>query len=472
MPLSLEALERAAARIPKQPKFPCPENEVERLATLLEYDVLDSPSEQRYDDLTKLATRICEAPIALVSLLDGDRQWFKSHQGINITETPREYAFCTHAIFHSKNLFEIPDTQQDERFCRNPLVTETLGIRFYIGAPLVSSQGFPLGTLCVLDQIPRKLTSAQREALTVLSHQVVAQLELDRTNKQLQQEKQTLHQIQNQLNSTQNSLIQAEKMATVGELVIDISQRLSDPLTFLCGNLHFCNQHVQQLLQSVAQYRAEYMSAEMRSRLNSDREVNYAIADLPKLLSSMRTGVERLQAMFSSLQILSYHTKSSKTLLDLHKGLDAVCNLLQGEFQETSSRQPVILRKHYGDLPKIYGVAGQLNQALMQILLYTLKTLRQEVHPSREIPCIEITTTQVNRKFVEIVIADNGSGMEAETAEKLFESLYEHATVHTGLFTSHLIITHEHEGSMTCRSSIGRGTQIIVRLPICSSKTV
>ena len=156
-----------------------PENETERLAALRRYGILDTPPEVAFDELTALAALICGTPIALVTLVDEQRQWFKSKVGLDLDETSRDVAFCAHAI-HGRDLFEVPDAATDARFADNPLVLDDPHIRFYAGAPILTPEGHGLGTLCVIDRVPRTLTGAQRSALEVLSRAVAAQLEARR----------------------------------------------------------------------------------------------------------------------------------------------------------------------------------------------------------------------------------------------------------------------------------------------------
>jgi PAS domain S-box-containing protein len=158
---------------------PRPDNEPERLEALRRYRVLDTPPGQPFEDLALLASHICGTPVALVSLVDADRQWFKARVNFEKPETPREVAFCAHAIL-GNDVFVVPDARADRRFAENPMVAGDAGIRFYAGAPLVTSDGFAVGTLCVMDRKPRTLTAEQTEALRALSRQVVAQLELGR----------------------------------------------------------------------------------------------------------------------------------------------------------------------------------------------------------------------------------------------------------------------------------------------------
>ena len=160
-------------------KAPKPKNEVQRIKVLWQYQVLDTVPEAVFDELTELAALICRAPVALISLVDEDRQWFKSKLGISLSETSRDVSMCAHAILQN-DLLIVPDATLDRRFKDNPLVVSSPKIRFYAGAPLVSPDGHALGTLCVIDTVPRQLTDDQQQAMRVLARHVMTQLELRR----------------------------------------------------------------------------------------------------------------------------------------------------------------------------------------------------------------------------------------------------------------------------------------------------
>ena len=193
--------------------IPIPKNESRRLKVLWQYDVLDTVPEEVFDDLTELAAYICEAPVALICLVDEDRQWFKSRVGVTIKETARDISFCAHAILR-QGLFIVPDATKDPRFRNNPLVTGPQKIRFYAGAPLITPDGQALGTLCVLDKKPRSLRPQQEQALRVLAHHVVSQLELRRHARELQQVRVNRREQQSELGRAKAEIVRLRQKLT------------------------------------------------------------------------------------------------------------------------------------------------------------------------------------------------------------------------------------------------------------------
>ena len=168
-----------------------PEDEIHRLDVLRSLNILDTPPEERFDSITRVAKKLFSVPIALVSIVDEDRQWFKSKAGLDANETPREISFCGHAILHD-DAFIVPDTKKDERFADNPLVLEPPYIRFYAGYPLRTMDGLKLGTLCIIDTKPRRLSRVNIQMLSDLGAMVERELTLTQLatlGQQLYQEK-------------------------------------------------------------------------------------------------------------------------------------------------------------------------------------------------------------------------------------------------------------------------------------------
>ena len=198
-----------------------PANESERLAKLQKYNILDTLSETEYDDITMLASQICETPIALISFVDAERQWFKSKVGIDAKETPRDLAFCAHAIL-GEEVFVVPDPAEDKRFFDNPVVTNSPNVKFYAGAPLITPDGFSIGTLCVIDKKPRNLNKGQLEALSALSRSVITLLELRLKLSESQEQLQQIKEMQNE-----NKKIQLEKIES-DAIFFDLFENTSD----------------------------------------------------------------------------------------------------------------------------------------------------------------------------------------------------------------------------------------------------
>jgi signal transduction histidine kinase len=412
-------------------KAPLPLDEEERLAALHEYEILDTLPEQVFDDLTQLAAQICDVPMSVVSLVDTDRQWFKSKVGLDAEQTPRDVAFCAHAI-HSSDLLVVPDAREDERFADNPLVTGAPDIRFYAGAPLVEPGGHELGTICVIDRVPRELTPAQREALVALSRQTVSQMEL---RKKLAQQSELNERLRvarieaERANGTKSRFLahMSHELRTPLNAIIGFSKILRKALPESIGSKQplYCDRitdnglHLLALVNNVLDL----------SRIEADQmEITPERFDLPVLLSEVTEQVESLVGQNGNTLTLSCDESLGSMTSDPMRVRQCLINLLSNACKFTTD-----------------GTIG----------LTAVKETRDGV------------------STVRFEVADTGQGMTPDDTARIFGEFYraqQPAAGHqegTGLG---LAITQQLcrllGGEITARSRLGVGTTFVIRLPL------
>ena len=275
-----------------------------RLNALRKYHIMDTEAEADFDEITQIASQLCGTPISLVSLLDDRRQWFKSHLGLEGSETPRDQAFCAHAIERPEEIMVVDNPVSDPRFHDNPLVTGDPTIRFYAGAPLVTPEGYALGTLCVISQKPHSLTEAQLRALKALANQVMAQMELRKKVYELEAANQDVneyaHIVSHDLKSPLNTLA-----SLVGLLRSTQEARLDDKGRELMEMMELRIDHLKGLIEGIL----NYSLLERREELLGWVDMNELLPQILADLSPDEHVTIRLQSYYPSLWINKTHAE-------------------------------------------------------------------------------------------------------------------------------------------------------------------
>ena len=397
-------------------RAPLPDDEQARLAALHDARVLDTAPEEDFDDIALLASEICGTPMGLVSLVDTDRQWFKAKTGLDIEQTHRDTSFCAHAI-NGHELFEIPDATHDHRFADNPMVTGDSGIRFYAGAPVVLDGTHSVGTVCVVDHVPRELTTEQRRALRSLARHASVQLELRRYARHAGEIADRLRQLDRMKDSF---------LATV-------SHELRTPLSSIRG-------YLEVLLE-------DEFDAETSRRF----------------LSVMQRNSDRLLRLIDELLMVARLTDEGMELDLAEVDLAEVAHQVTSACRPLADHKEVRLRDRSESPVPARGDAKRLSQALNHLVVNAIKFTA----PGGE---IVVDTSSGNEP--ELIITDTGVGIPADELPHVFDRFHRSAAADQmaapgpglGLAIVRSIID-AHHGSIRVHSEAGVGTSVRVTLP-------
>jgi len=400
-------------------KAQLPENETARLDALRRYAILDTAPEEPFDDLTRLAAHVCGTPIAVISLIDADRQWFKSKVGLSVMETSRDVAFCAHTLMQT-DLFVVRDALADDRFATNPLVTADPKIRFYAAAPLETPEGYVLGTLCVIDRVPRDLSVEQQDALRALSRQVVSQLELRRHVTMMSR---TLIERQ----QAQERLIHTEKLASLGTLVSGMAHEVSNPAQGILA--------MAQLIQ--------------------DEDDQAKIREYAQDIVSYSKHIVTVARDFACYA----RPNGQEEMVAIN-----LCERL-GEAVKMVRRTP-----HYGqvevvtqfqDVPRFRARRVEIDQVLVNLLSNAVQAMEGNGRLT--------LATRVEGEDVIAKISDTGSGIPQSVLHKIYDPFFTTKEpgkgTGLGLSIAYQIVT-KYGGSISVESEEGRGTTFTLRFPV------
>ncbi|WP_338790370.1 ATP-binding protein [Bernardetia sp. Wsw4-3y2] len=499
---------------------PLPTNENERLEALLRYEVMDTESEKEFDDLVKLASQICESEISLVSLIDSERQWFKAKVGLDALETHRDMAFCAHAILQD-DIFEVENALEDERFHDNPLVADKdgLNIRFYAGMPLKNPEGLNLGTLCVIDNKPKKLTEAQKFALTTLGRQVVTQLELRLKFRDLQEE-------MKKVQAAQRQLIETEKMATLGQLAANVAHEINTPLGAirssadnsvvtmdgllprLTGFLQGLSPEKSLIFNNLIKYSANaknnFSSREKRAikyrlieefeKLQIDEadtianfivelevynnpelykplletedpcytfKVAHQLSRIAKNNKTIKLATDKASKIIFALKNFSRQDKTGeKAIININRGIEDTIVLYENQF-----KRGIDLQLRLEEIPEFMGYPDELVQVWTNLIYNAIQVMESKGELNIT---TKLVTDSYNKKVV-VSVTDTGAGIPIDIQDKIFDAFFttkrEGEGSGLGLDITKKIVE-KHSGKIWFETQIGKGTTFFVELPL------
>ncbi|MDZ8104409.1 MAG: AAA family ATPase [Nostoc sp. DedQUE12a] len=283
-----------------------------------------------------------------------------------------------------------------------------------------------------------------------------------------------LQQYLDRLQKTQAQLVQTEKMSSLGQLVAGVAHEINNPVNFIFGNLNHANEYTQELLGLVQLYQKHYPSPHPEIEEETESmDLEFLLEDLPKLLSSMRVGADRIRKIVASLRTFSRMDEAERKAVNIHDGIDSTLMILQHRLKAKSEYPAIEIIKDYGNLPLVECYAGELNQVFMNVLSNAIDALEESLVKNPEkmtSPSITIYTAKVNAHQVEIRIADNGLGMPQAVRQRLFDPFFTTKPVGKGtgmgLSISYQIVTEKHGGSLSCKSEPGQGAEFLICIPV------
>lgn len=322
---------------------------------------------------------------------------------------------------------------------------------------------------------PRQWDSDEVQLLTIVAEHMGIALQQSKYVKTIKQQSDQLEQTLEELKRSQLQLIQNEKMASLGQLVSGIAHEINNPVSFIHGNLAFVQEYAQNLLCSarLSQKYSAVMPQDIQEQLES-LDLGFVETDLPKLLTSMRHGTDRISSIVQSLRHFSRLDETGLKMVDIHAGLDSTLAILAPRLRGELHPPSIQIKKEYGELPLVQCYAGAINQVFLSILSNAVDAIQERIETSKDSSCasgqITIHTAVVNDARVQISIMDNGIGMDEAALHQVFNPFFTTKPVGQGtgmgMSIAHQTITQQHNGTLECDSSLGTGTKFILCLPL------
>lgn len=435
-----------------------PDYEKERIAALHSYYITDTFSETEYDQIARLASAICGTPVALVTFVDENWQWFKAKVGTDFDGTPREIAFCEHTIRVADEVMIVEDAVADTRFANNPLVTQDPNIRFYAGAPFATDEGHVLGTVCVLDKVPRKLTQQQIEALEILSKQVSILLKTRKMNVDLG--------LANKVLKGNNKIIKGDKTRLEGKLQVLQAEHLME--------MHSKNDELTRInkeLETFAYISSHDLQEPLRKiqTFSSWLKMNESESLSPKgseYLQKVETSAYRMQRLIRDLLQYSRSTSTASEFEEttLHEIVNPVLEDIKEEISEFNA---TIDLKGDG---RLYVIQFQFRQLLYNLLSNALKFARKGVAPHISISLFYEKANESMPNHFRIEFSDNGIGFDNQYSERIFTLFQrlssENKVAGTGIgLTIVKKIVFNHGGTICAHGKENEGALFTIRIP-------